>query len=64
MRLLVCDDHRLLLDALSMALSDRGHTVVATADHTLDEDPVADFELCHSTTVPPIPDRVSPDRRP
>jgi two-component system nitrate/nitrite response regulator NarL len=31
MRLLVCDDHRLLLDALSMALSDRGHTVVATA---------------------------------
>jgi len=31
MRLLVCDDHRLLLDALSMALSARGHTVVATA---------------------------------
>jgi len=31
MRLLVCDDHRLLLDALSMALRDRGHTVVATA---------------------------------
>lgn len=31
MRLLVCDDHRLLLDALSMALTDRGHTVVATA---------------------------------
>jgi two-component system nitrate/nitrite response regulator NarL len=31
MRLLVCDDHRLLLDALSMALADRGHTVVATA---------------------------------
>ena len=31
MRLLVCDDHRLLLDALSMALTDKGHTVVATA---------------------------------
>ena len=31
MRLLVCDDHRLLLDALSMALTDHGHTVVATA---------------------------------
>ena len=31
MRLLVCDDHRLLLDALSMALRDNGHTVVATA---------------------------------
>jgi len=31
MRLLVCDDHRLLLDALIMALADRGHTVVATA---------------------------------
>ena len=31
MRLIVCDDHKLLLDALSMALSDSGHTVVATA---------------------------------
>jgi len=31
MRLLLCDDHRLLLDALSMALRDRGHTIVATA---------------------------------
>ena len=31
MRLLVCDDHRLLVDALSMALTDMGHTVVATA---------------------------------
>jgi two-component system nitrate/nitrite response regulator NarL len=31
MRLLVCDDHRLLLDALSMALTDNGLTVVATA---------------------------------
>jgi len=31
MRLLVCDDHRLFVDALSMALTDREHTVVATA---------------------------------
>jgi two-component system nitrate/nitrite response regulator NarL len=31
MRLLICDDHRLLVDALSMALNDKGHTVVATA---------------------------------
>jgi two-component system, NarL family, nitrate/nitrite response regulator NarL len=31
MRLMVCDDHKLLLDALSMALADNGHTVVATA---------------------------------
>lgn len=31
MRLVVCDDHRLLLDALSVALIDHGHTVVATA---------------------------------
>ena len=31
MRLLVCDDHRLLVEALSMALRDNGHTVVATA---------------------------------
>jgi two-component system nitrate/nitrite response regulator NarL len=31
MRLLICDDHRALLEALSMALTLRGHTVVATA---------------------------------
>ncbi len=31
MRLLICDDHKLLVEALSMALSDKGHTVVATA---------------------------------
>ena len=31
MRLVVCDDHRLLLDALSVALTDNGHSVVATA---------------------------------
>ncbi|MDQ5840259.1 MAG: response regulator transcription factor [Chloroflexota bacterium] len=31
MRLLICHDNRLVLDALSKALSDNGHTVVATA---------------------------------
>jgi DNA-binding NarL/FixJ family response regulator len=31
MRLLICEDHRLLLDALSMALMENGYTVVATA---------------------------------
>jgi two-component system nitrate/nitrite response regulator NarL len=31
MRLLVCDEHRVLLDALTKALSDNGHTVVVTA---------------------------------
>jgi two-component system, NarL family, nitrate/nitrite response regulator NarL len=31
MRLMLCDDHRVLLDALSMALGDAGHKVVATA---------------------------------
>lgn len=31
MRLMVCDDHELLVDALSMALSDGGRTVIATA---------------------------------
>lgn len=31
MRVLVCDDNRLLLDAMTIALTDRGHTVVATA---------------------------------
>jgi len=30
MRLLICDDHKVLLDALSMALTAAGHTVVAT----------------------------------
>lgn len=29
--LMVCDDHKLLVDALSMALTDEGRTVVATA---------------------------------
>lgn len=31
MRLLICDDHRLFIDALSMALTNSGQTVVATA---------------------------------
>ena len=31
MRLLICDDHTLLLEALCLALTDKGHTVVATA---------------------------------
>jgi two-component system, NarL family, nitrate/nitrite response regulator NarL len=31
MRLLICDNHRLLLEALSMALTQNGYTVVATA---------------------------------
>lgn len=31
MRLLICDDHTLLLEALSIALTDKGHTVVAMA---------------------------------
>lgn len=31
MRLLICDDHRMVVDALSMALNIHGHTVVATA---------------------------------
>ncbi len=33
MRLIVCDDHRLLLEALGLALTDRGHEVVALASH-------------------------------
>lgn len=44
MRLLVCDDHRLLLDALSMALTDNGHTVVATA---LDPDEAVEAARTH-----------------
>jgi two-component system, NarL family, nitrate/nitrite response regulator NarL len=31
MKLLICDDHRLLLDALRIALTQEGYTVVATA---------------------------------
>lgn len=33
MRLVVCDDHRLLCEALGFALTDRGHDVVALAAH-------------------------------
>jgi two-component system nitrate/nitrite response regulator NarL len=48
MRLLVCDDHRLLLDALSMALTDKGHTVVATA---LDPDEAVEAARTHKPDV-------------
>ena len=33
MRLLICDDHRVLVEGLSLALGEHGHTVVATALH-------------------------------
>jgi DNA-binding NarL/FixJ family response regulator len=48
MRLLVCDDHGLLLDALSMALSDNGYTVVATA---LDPDEAVEAAREHQPDV-------------
>ena len=48
MRLLVCDDHGLLLDALSMALSNSGHTVVATA---LDPDEAVEAARRHQPDV-------------
>ena len=44
MRLLVCDDHKLLVEALSMALSNNGHTVVATA---LDPDEAVEAARLH-----------------
>jgi two-component system, NarL family, nitrate/nitrite response regulator NarL len=47
-RLLVCDDHRLLLDALSMALTDNGHAVVATA---LDPDDAVEAAREHQPDV-------------
>jgi len=47
-RLLVCDDHRLLLDALSMALTDNGHAVVATA---LDPDEAVEAAREHQPDV-------------
>jgi two-component system nitrate/nitrite response regulator NarL len=31
MRLLICDDHKLLVEALGMALTQKGYTIVATA---------------------------------
>ena len=31
MRLLICDDHKMLIEGLSLVLSDNGHTIVATA---------------------------------
>ena len=48
MRLLVCDDHRLLLEALSMALADKGHWVVATA---LDPDEAVEAAREHHPDV-------------
>ena len=48
MRLLVCDDHRLLLDALSMALTDNGHAVVATV---LDPDEAVEAAREHQPDV-------------
>ena len=39
MRLVVCDDHRLLLEALGLALSEHGYEVaalVATTDDAVD----------------------------
>jgi two-component system nitrate/nitrite response regulator NarL len=48
MRLLVCDDHRLLLEALSMALADKGHWVVATA---LDPDEAVEAAREHQPDV-------------
>ena len=48
MRLLVCDDHRVLLDALSMALTDNGHAVVATA---LDPDEAVEAAREHQPDV-------------
>jgi two-component system, NarL family, nitrate/nitrite response regulator NarL len=48
MRLLVCDDHKLLLDALSMALGDKGHLVVATA---LDPDEAVEAAREHQPDV-------------
>src|SRR5450631_973642 len=48
MRLLVCDDHRLLLEALSMALADKGHWVVASA---LDPDEAVEAAREHQPDV-------------
>jgi two-component system, NarL family, nitrate/nitrite response regulator NarL len=48
MRLLLCDDHRMLVDALSIALTDNGHTVVATA---LDPDEAVEAAREHQPDV-------------
>jgi two-component system nitrate/nitrite response regulator NarL len=48
MRLLLCDDHQLLLEALSMALADKGHTIVATA---LDPDQAVEAAREHKPDV-------------
>ena len=51
MRLLVCDDHRLLVEALSIALIDHGHTVVATA---LDPDEAVEAAREHQAGCVPV----------
>lgn len=48
MRLLICDSFRLVLDALGMALTDHGHTVVATA---LDPDEACEAAMIHQPDV-------------
>ncbi|HEY8823030.1 MAG TPA: response regulator transcription factor [Dermatophilaceae bacterium] len=48
MRLILCDDHRMLLDALSLALNSSGHTVVATA---IDPDEAVDAARQHQPDV-------------
>ena len=48
MRLMICDDLKLLLDALSMALTEHGHTVVATA---LDPDEAVEAAREHQPDV-------------
>ena len=48
MRLLLCDDHQLLLEALSMALADKGQTIVATA---LDPDQAVEAAREHQPDV-------------
>jgi len=48
MRLLICDDHQVLLDALSMALTVAGHTVVATA---IDPDDAVEAARLHQPDV-------------
>jgi two-component system nitrate/nitrite response regulator NarL len=48
MRLVICDDHRLLLDALSLVLSHHGHIVLATV---LDPDAAVEAAREHQPDV-------------
>ena len=48
MRLLICDDHRMLVEGLSLVLSDHGHTVAATA---LDPDEAVEAARQHQPDV-------------